>query len=420
MQRPRVRSLRPLPFSLVGFTLGLALLTDLATAQAADSTGRTWRVGLMAVGVASTVSPGLLTPRETEGYLTQPMVMLSAQRKRFAAFATFNAEGLTLRRGELNPGVYGEGFVDRRHPHTAIHEVMIGMQGRTGRWQGSVFAGKGFISYGSDDPMGRPFVKYPANHHHAQILERAAVIGAVRRGPFALEASLFNGDEPESTTDFPNWKRGLDSWATRVSMDASAGITAAVSAASVVSPEFADGGGLDQRKLHAAVRLERPGQLRYALIEGARTRELRRGTLAFEYLSYLAEGLWSLSTIEMAIRLERTERPEEERLTSLYRSVRPHHDFNTLGKTRWSVLTVHASGRRPIRGVVRPFVEVGLHAPRALLKPTPIDPVELFGARRITMISVGARVHAGEMRSRLGPYGSALRPGSGRADSHTH
>ena len=38
---------------------------------------------------------------------------------------TLNFEGYTLRRGELNAGMYGEGYVDRRHPHTFVHEAML-------------------------------------------------------------------------------------------------------------------------------------------------------------------------------------------------------------------------------------------------------------------------------------------------------
>src|SRR4051812_40756377 len=62
----------------------------------------------------------------TEGYLTQPLVMAHAVAGMFRAAATVNVEGLTLRRGELTTGAYGEGYVDRRHPHAWIHEIMLG------------------------------------------------------------------------------------------------------------------------------------------------------------------------------------------------------------------------------------------------------------------------------------------------------
>ena len=46
----------------------------------------------------------------------------------FEALGILNLEGLTLSRGELDLGEWGEGFVDRRHPHTYLHELMAGVQ----------------------------------------------------------------------------------------------------------------------------------------------------------------------------------------------------------------------------------------------------------------------------------------------------
>ncbi len=91
--------------------------------------------------------------------------------------ATLNLEGLTLTRGELSTGAYGEGFVDRRHPHTYAHELMAGAIAQYFGVQGSVFAGRGFVPFGSDDPMARPFEKYPVNHHLSQVLERLVAVG---------------------------------------------------------------------------------------------------------------------------------------------------------------------------------------------------------------------------------------------------
>ena len=51
--------------------------------------------------------------------------------------------------------------------------------------------------------MVRPFLRYPVNHHLAQILERAVAIAAVRAGPVLAEAGLFNGDEPERPGQWP-------------------------------------------------------------------------------------------------------------------------------------------------------------------------------------------------------------------------
>ena len=85
-------------------------------------------------------------------------------------------------RGELSTGAFGEGYVDRRHPHTYLHELIASGIGSTGPLAYSASFGRGFVPYGTDDPMMRPFEKYPINHHLSQILERGLAIGALRLG----------------------------------------------------------------------------------------------------------------------------------------------------------------------------------------------------------------------------------------------
>src|SRR6185436_5736891 len=140
-----------------------------------------------------------------EGYLTQPVVMAHAAPAggRVRLVGTLDLEGLTLRRGQLNAGAFGEGYVDRRHPHTLVHEAVASVEGALPGARGvraSLAAGKGFVPFGTDDPMSRPFVLFPVNHHLAQVLERALVVGGARAdgrgGSAALEAPLFNRDEP--------------------------------------------------------------------------------------------------------------------------------------------------------------------------------------------------------------------------------
>ncbi|HET7042080.1 MAG TPA: hypothetical protein VFI13_08665, partial [Gemmatimonadales bacterium] len=63
----------------------------------------------------------------SEFALVQPAVMLewrspntqhATPNTRFSFHLTLDGEGLTIPDGELAPGDYGEGFYDRRHPHT--------------------------------------------------------------------------------------------------------------------------------------------------------------------------------------------------------------------------------------------------------------------------------------------------------------
>lgn len=365
--------------------------------------------GAMAIGVWSVAHPGPLHRTVNEAYLTQPMAFASGRGLggRVVALGTLNAEGSTLARGEINPGVYGEGFVDRRHPHTWVHEAMVGVRVTARGARLTLFGGKGFVPYGTDDPMVRPFVKYPVNHHHAQVLERLMLTGSATWRTHTLEVATFNGDEPESVTDWPNSGRAFDSWSSRLTLRPRPSLEVAGSVARVKSPEFAAGFGLDQRKEAANVRYAAGGPWRYGLVEFARTREYLNGSAAFAFTTWLAEGTFEPSPrLSMSGRIERTTRPEEERDGSIFRTIRPHHDFNTLGRTRWTIVTLAASGASAGLGPVagRPFVEAALHAPRALDHPAAIEPRTLYGSTRLWMLSAGVRLHAGRMRQRFGRY----------------
>ena len=375
--------------------------------------------GAMAIALGSIASPGAHGRRIREGYLTQPMLFGGVQLAGGAvqALATLNLEGATLRRGEINPGGYGEGYIDRRHPHTFAHELMLGAQTERGRVAASLWGGKGVVPFGSDDPMVRPFVKYPVNHHLAQVMERVLVVGSLRVRGAALEVARFNGDEPEGPADWPNGGRALDSWSSRLTVWAPRGLELSASAARVQSPEFATGQGLDQRKDAASLRwIARVGStpvVRYAFAEWARTREgnARRPDI-FTFQSILAEGAMAVRGATLALRLEQTERPEEDRLSDPYRTVRPLQDFNILGRTRWSVVTVNVAAGPRAWGRLHlvPFAEAGWLRPRALAHPTPLDPVAYFQSPQLWLWSAGIRLHTGTMRERFGRYGAANAP----------
>ena len=398
-------------------------------------------VGAMAVGVATHVAPALLGRAATEGYLTQPAVQGEAWRGPWRALVTVNLEGLTLARGELTPGSYGEGFVDRRHPHTLVHEAMGALVTAPGRaWQASLAAGKGFVPFGTDDPMMRPFVKFPVNHHHAQLPERVQGVAAVRlaRGAHALvaEQGWFNGDEPTGPWAAPQWRRLGDSRATRLTAQRrtpQGSWELQGSRAVVRSPGIIQGGAFDHHQHSVSLRFAReeegpaahgahamaPGAahaphgptgdgLRYLLVEGARTDEGAGGVRAFRYESLLLEGAWARRGWQLAVRAERTDRPEPERLLNLYRTPAGHIDFQVVGITRFAVLTTLLAApawRLGRGGAVLPFVEVAAARPEARRRPAVFDPPAFYGARTPWTLSVGVRWHAGAMRARMGRYG---------------
>jgi hypothetical protein len=367
----------------------------------------------MAVGLVTRVDPAALGEARTEGQIAHPMLFAGARTRGGAlgARVTINLEGATLRRGELTPGIWGEGYVDRRHPHTYLHEAVAWGETSLGAARLTLAAGKGFVPFGSDDPMTRPLVKYPLNHHLAQILERAMVAGAVRTGPLTLEGAAFNGDEPQGPDDLPNLDRFGDSWAARASVSVGRGWRAAGSVARVASPEDPRGFALDQRKLHAELRYDAPEQhspWRYALVEYGRTGEYRGERRAWTFGTVLAEGMARVASVEVAARLERTTRPDEERTNDLFRSARPLLDFAILGRSRWDVATLQLSRAwTPGRLVtVAPFVAAGYARVRPTVLPTTFVPADFYGGTRLVTLTFGARLHAGAMPT-TGRYGAS-------------
>ncbi len=315
-----------------------------------------------------------------------------------------NLEGLTLRNGELAPGNWGEGFVDRRHPHTYIHELMVQAAEQVGPVRVGAGMGKGFASFGTDDPMSRPAVRYPVNHHWAQILERLVIVGQLGLGPLTLEGSLFNGDEPERPSQWPNQSRFGDSWAARVLLAPGAGLELQGSVAEVHSPEHRPGAGLDQTKWSGSVRLERSlaGGPGYALAEWARTDDAGG---VFHFSSVLVEGAIRLGSIRPYYRFERTERPEEERLTP-YRSPRPHIEDALLGTSRWTVHTIGAarSGFHPGPVALDPLAELSLGR-IAKVGPGVFQVRDWYQRPTFWTLSVGFRLHHQRADHRMGRYG---------------
>jgi len=358
-----------------------------------------------------------------EAYVTQPVAMGSVEYGGVSALGTVDLEGLTLRRGELTPGAWGEGYVDRRHPHAYIHEALLGVAGRVEAASMSLFAGRGFAPFGSDDPMSRPFVKYPVNHHLAQVLERVVVIGAVNLGPLTGELATFNGDEPVGPARSPQWRRFGDSWSTRITWRPERTIELSYSHADVKSPESPLGGTFDDRKNHASLRMvPSSGIVSYALVEWGRTDEYSRGRRAFRYQSFLSEGELCMRAVTTAFRLELASRPEEERLESVFRTVRPTTDVSILGVSNWTTITANIATRslalRALRAV--PFVE-GSFAHVAHGSPAGlVDLTQLYGARRTWMLSTGARLRIGHVHDRMGRYGAARSTLEMHDESGTH
>lgn len=371
-------------------------------------------IDAQAIGVVSRVSPAIRGRDLVEGYLTQPaiMVTISPWGEALAIRSTLNLEGSTIERGELTPGIYGEGYVDRRHPHTYLHELVATSVRRFGhRPDGvSLTIGKGFAPFGTDDPMARPFEKYPINHHLAQILERAVAIGAVRAHNWILEGGAFNGDEPTAPGDVPDRKRYFDSWAGRLTYLPSSQAELQASYARVKSPENSSGQGADQRKQSASIRLEDAQHSGYALLEYARTRDYAASTPSFTYTSVLAETWARYDILSGALRIERTERPDEPRLADEFRTAVPASDLSIAGRSRWTIITARLAAILPVPGplAIEPFLEAARAKVSPTLTPSGFDPRQFYGSDRIWSVSVGAKIAFGMSHMRMGRYGVAV------------
>lgn len=386
--------------------------------SADTGTAPMWHVMLQAIPVVTRAQHTAGNADLTEAYLSQAAAMARGSWWNGHAHldATLNGEGLTMQRGELSTGAFGEGYVDRRHPHTYLHELVLTGAGAAGPLSYSLSAGRGFAPFGTDDPMMRPFEKYPINHHLSQILERALVMGAVRAGPAMFEAASFGGDEPTSPGSLPRRDRFGDSWSMRATVLPLRGVEVQASYANVTSPEQTSGFGLDQRKRSMSARLISSDGDRYLLTEWARTveRDGDRAVDVFAYESVLAEGAAMLGPLGVALRLERTERPEEERLLNPFRTPRPPADLAISGVTEWSAATIALTFPSVTSGAIRgyPFVEVERLTPTARDARSVFDPERFYGSRSPWMASAGVRVRFGPLHARMGRYGAALPAGS--------
>ena len=372
--------------------------------------------GASAIVVGTQVDPGVNHRRLREGYVTQPMLHghLAVLGGALAAQGMLDLEGATLKRGELDPGAYGEGYADRRHPHTWLHELVASVSTPV-RWPfaASLSGGKGFAPFGTDDPMARPLERFPVNHHLAQILERAVLVGALRWRPVAVEYGAFNGDEPESPTDAPDARRFADSWAGRVTLRPLPGFELQGSAARVESPESPSGHGFDQHKRSGSVRVERATRqgAAYLLAEWATTDMYNLGRKAFHLSTSLVEGSLDRGALRIAARWERSLRPEEERLANPFRTPYPTAEVQILGTTRFDVLSASVATAWRIGGIsLAPFLEGSLVHGAASVTPAAFVPEEFYGSSRVTTISLGARLALGAPHHRVGRYGAAAEP----------
>lgn len=346
---------------------------------------------------------------QTELYATQPAVMFNVESPRSTVVlrTTLNFEGVTQPDGELTFGGWGEGFIDRRHPHTLMHEAMLSVNVRDLAGGAlSLSAGRGFAPYGTDDPMARPVMKYPTNHHLSQILERYTLNAAFIKGAWSIEAGAFDGTEPDGPWDFGNFD-SFNSWSARITRRlGGTGTTApwelSASYASVVEVH-----GGEDRTTHLAnafVRHDRTygfGGL-YSLIEASRSNPAEGDG----YYAVLGEVQLTRGPHRPYARVEVSTRPEYERdgATGTDGFFRYDHDAHAHGATRWVITSLgygFEATRLPYSA--RPFVEVQ-HNNVANARGD-VAVADLFGTNSFFSLSAGVRLFIGGGPMRMGTYG---------------
>jgi hypothetical protein len=151
------------------------------------------------------------------------------------------------------------------------------------------------------------------------------------------------------------------------------------------------------------------------MLEWARTSEAG-GFFIFHTL--LAEGAWSRGRHRLQYRIERTERPEEERI-SAFRSLRPHLENSVLGISRWTVQTVgyQLDALHTSRLGLRPLAEIS-YGGIGKVGGGLFDVRQRYGGDSFWSLTIGMRLELGHALSRMGRYG-ALEEEGAMAD-HMH
>jgi len=224
-----------------------------------------------------------------------------------------------------------------------------------------------------------------------------------------FEGAAFNGDEPTGPGDTPNRNRYWDSWSGRITYVPWPQGEFQTSYARVKSPENPAGGGTDQRKQSASIRLEDVQHSGYALFEWAHTGDYVGSTRTFAFTSLLAETWARYDQFSGALRIESTERPDEQRLVDAFRTPIPATDLSIAGRSRWTIVTARAavSLLNARSFTMEPFVEVARANISPTLRPSGFDPQQFYGSDRIWSVSVGARLAFGMSHMRMGRYGVA-------------
>jgi len=158
------------------------------------------------------------------------------------------------------------------------------------------------------------------------------------------------------------------------------------------------------------MRLEDAQHSGYALFEWARTGDYVGSTRVFTFTSLLAETWARYDRLSGGLRIERTDRPDEQRLADEFRAPVPATDLSISGRSRWTIITTRlALYLLKAKGLmIEPFAELARARVSPTLRPAGFDPRQFYGSSRIWSLSAGAKLAFGMSHMRMGRYGVAI------------
>jgi hypothetical protein len=193
-------------------------------------------------------------PRGDESAFLTQMLMVSARRRagtgwldgtvRVSAEPLVGTRGypLLLQTGETSDGVYP--LVDRQHPHDALGELSItySIEIEDGAWAFLHAAPVGSPALGPQPFMHRrssgASPSTPITHHFldATHVAHGVLTGGIHNGLMQVEASWFNGHEPDQRRWLPE-APSLNSWSARITVTPGSRWVVQASHASLDQPE---------------------------------------------------------------------------------------------------------------------------------------------------------------------------------------
>jgi len=254
-------------------------------------------------------------------------------------------------------------LVDRQHPHDAFMELAAKYSLPLGN--GEAYASAGLPGEAALGPVtfmhrfsGERIPEAPLTHHwldSTHVTMGVATLG-VRQGGVALEASAFNGREP----DQKRWNiesRGFDSWSARATYAALPGLQLQASYGYLASPEALEPEVSVRRTTVSATWTSGEAGSKWGATLAWGRNDKRAEGISAKLAGWLAEGTWQMNEAHTVFARAEHVRNDELFADGDPRAGEPFgvgklslgylHDFARTGMLRWSVGALASAYRVP-------------------------------------------------------------------------